>query len=717
MAMPQAENPRKRRKILLARGPFVLLLSLLFVLGALGGFFLALGLDPLSVRLKESPFGPDLVSRLPKGAPFDGLEALSALPEGDRGRYLELIRLYEAGDRAEAAAGAAVLAASHPGHPLVAGAAAFFHLRPGPLQPPEAARAATLLEPALSAHPAEPWLLYVKGLLHEASGRADSALSAYADAIRVSPQFAYAHAASGRIHLDRGVTGRAAASFRKAIALMSTFPGSYRGVSGAGNGATATALPAAESVPIDWLATLYMQAGSADSARMALEYGLENGWNTPRMALVQGWMWEASGFLQKADSTYRALLEADPDNPDYAQALATLGWKPIRPPGAGQPGGKASRKGEASAEPPPGDEEAQAAFAISVLDPLARQYPGNGPLWMALGQAYHRRGLFAPAADAFDTAFRADSTLPGLRDMRAAARLALMREDSWERLARERAGGTRKARSASRAAPIPEADRMSVIIPGTIALLGTYSVPWGSTQLDVRKAYPDKIFRNLPDGSLVDEFVHDGVRHEYLLGFKEGRLWGVRVFVTDSAGTGGDLFGRLIRVKTKISGEGKGTGEAACPGFLPFQGAIWENDDTFEFMAQFQGKDNQIRLARLDRGQLPYNRRLCDLVHFLKAETWEPGKAPPPPKPAAKARPKDAPEKASTPAPAAPRGDPLTMRRPAPIHPPPEPAADAGQPVAPAVPVAVPASPPGAAPSIIVPPGVDPYRNAPDVTE
>ena len=45
--------------------------------------------------------------------------------------------------------------------------------------------------------------------------------------------------------------------------------------------------------------------------------------------------------------------------------------------------------------------------------------------------------------------------------------------------------------------------RRSVVIPGTIALLGTYSVPWGGTPLDVRRAYPDKAFRNLPDGSLL----------------------------------------------------------------------------------------------------------------------------------------------------------------------------------------------------------------------
>jgi hypothetical protein len=222
-----------------------------------------------------------------------------------------------------------------------------------------------------------------------------------------------------------------------------------------------------------------------------------------------------------------------------------------------------------------------------------------------------------------------------------------------------------------------------VVLPGAIALLGTYSVPWGATPVEVRAAYPAKNFRNLKGGHLLDEFVHDGVHHQYLLAFKDGRLWGVRSFVTDSLGQAGDLFGRIIRTKTKISGEGKGTGEAACPGFLPFQGAIWETDDSFEFMAQFSSKENQIRLARMDRKSLPRNRRLCDLVVFLRAETWEgngPPKEPPPPPKAVRPPPRPVPKTVIAPMPTTPAPD-------------------------------------AAVPSIVVPPGVDPYESAPDVTE
>jgi hypothetical protein len=311
------------------------------------------------------------------------------------------------------------------------------------------------------------------------------------------------------------------------------------------------------------------------------------------MALVQGWLWEGRGFLAKADSLYRSLQAKDPGNPAYREALATLGWKPL---------GRGSPKSQ----------DAEAAFALSLLDPLARQHPQNAPLWMALGQAYFKRGLYGMATEAFDSSLKYDPVMPGLAEKRDAAYQALVRQ-----------APVQGRPPASRPAGLSPEEQVPVIIPGSIALLGNYSVSWGSTPTEVRQAYPKKEFRVLPNGNLLDVFVSDGVKHEYLLAFRGGKLWGVRAYVTDSAGVAGDLFGRIIRTKVKISGEGKGTGEAKCNGYHAFQGAIWENDDTFEFMAQFQGEENRVRLARMGRDYLPQNRRLCDLVVFLREDSWK----------------------------------------------------------------------------------------------
>ncbi len=448
------------------------------------------------------------------------------------------------------------------------------------------------LTAALEKDPDNPSLNYQAGIAFESARLLDSALHYYRKSIQVSPQFAYPYLHQGRIQMAKGEVGPARMSYATAISLMESSPKAYEL-------GRKDSLGSAEVPPYDYLATLFYQTGSEDSALMALEYSQEKGWKTDQMDLVQGWLWEAHGFLHKADSVYRRLVEKNPDNGDYSEALTTLGWKPK------------SRKG--SLRPT----DAEAIFAVSLLDPLARHYNKNAPLWMALGQAYFRRGMFGSATECFDSSLHLDSTLPGLNEKREAAFSALIREapqaltEAESRSRRQRAA----ASSGDEQAP--------VIIPGTNALLGTYSVSWGCSPNQVRQAYPKKTFVTLPGGNLLDTFVMDGIKHEYLLAFKDGKLWGIRADVTDSAESSGDVFGRMLRIKTKISGEGKGTGEAACPGYKSFQGIIWENDDTFEFMVQFVGKEHQIRLVRMGGDKLPQNRRLCDLAEYLKDSVWK----------------------------------------------------------------------------------------------
>jgi len=218
------------------------------------------------------------------------------------------------------------------------------------------------------------------------------------------------------------------------------------------------------------------------------------------------------------------------------------------------------------------------------------------------------------ATESFDSSLKYDANLPSLNEKRDAAYQALIRETS-------KSGATAEDVKPKKPSPSSE-EQTPVIIPGTIALLGTYSVPWGSSQTQVREAYPKKQFTTMPGGNLKDTFVMDGLVHVYLLAFKNGKLWGVRVVVTDSTKNNGDVFGRVIRTKVKISGEGKGTGEASCTGFKSFQGVIWENDDTFEFMAQFLGRENEVRLVRIGHDYLPVNKRLCDLVTYLDDKQW-----------------------------------------------------------------------------------------------
>jgi tetratricopeptide (TPR) repeat protein len=564
------------------------------LVGTTAGIFLANAFLSRHTDSHESPFEWAGAAQITKGQEFDGISDLGHLSEADREQYRNYEKKRQAGDYRTALKGFETLMASQKTFPLAYGQAALIHIRFMDSSEADSAMGGRVMSQAMAQFPTHAWLHYVYGCFWEKAGLPDSAKEHYRQAVSLSPQFAYPYIRMGRMQLDQGEIASAARNFKTAISLMEAAPATY-------HPGENTAIPATESAPFDYLATLYFQSGADDSARMVLEYGQDRGWQTDQLALVQGWLWESRGFLQRADSLYRRLLAKHPGHPEYALALRTLGWKPGRQ--------------EAGARP---DGTSDAAFAISLLDPLVRKHPGNAPLWTALGQAYYHRGLFGLATESLDSSLKYDSAAAGVRQMRDLAFQAWIGESNRKKIRPVEVEAPVKK---SREAPYSP-DEAPVVIPGSNALLGTYSVPWGSSAAEVRRAYPKKSFSILPNGNMVDAFVQDGAAHEYLLSFKDGKLWGIRVFVTDSAGTGGDLFGRLIRVKTKISGEGKGTGEATCPGYLPFQGAIWENDDTFEFMAQFIGKENQVRLTRMGREYLPQNRRLCDLVAFLKTDAY-----------------------------------------------------------------------------------------------
>ncbi len=561
------------------------------VLGIVLGFLLSKTFEVGTVKVKESPFGLEAGTRISKGRDFGGISEIKSLSNEDREKFRMASALAVSSNPKSALDIFEELKKKYPNFFLGEGARAFVYVACMDTSTADGALADASIHAALSKDPDHPWLHYVAGLYFDRMHRPDSSMAHYRSAVKSAPHFAYAHLRLGRVQMEMGEIGPARTSFHNALGLMESNPELY-------TPGPKFVLPVSEVPPYDFLATLFFQNGSEDSALMALEVSQEKGLKSDQMDLVQAWLWEGHGFLRKADSVYHRLVEKNPRDPNFAEALATLGWKP------------ASRKGTTR----PSD--AEAIFAVSLLDPLARQHTHNAPLWMALGQAYFRRGMFGLATESFDSSLKYEPTLPALNEKRDAAYNALIRENDRPLTAEE----AKKQRPRFHG-PSME-DQTPVVIPGSIALLGTYSVAWGSSQTQVRQTYPKKEFVNLPGGNLLDTFVQDGLKHSYFLAFRDGKLWGIRVLVSDSARNTGDVFGRTIRTKVKISGEGKGTGEASCPGSTSFQGVIWENDDTFEFMAQFKGKENQVHLVRIGHDYLPSNRRLCDMAKYLSDAVW-----------------------------------------------------------------------------------------------
>ena len=455
------------------------------------------------------------------------------------------------------------------------------------------------LESDLAKNPKDPLLLYLRGRLLETLGRGAEAESSFQKSVQRSPQFAFPHIRLGRLHAHAGFWPQAERDYRMAFSLLASDPVAYKQMQ--------SELPALEMPPHAELGALYLARGHIDSLALLLEAAASGSIRDPNLEFLRARLWEEQGRLAQADSVYRLLAESHPDRAEFADARITLGLKSPR--GPLMPAARAS-----------------AVFALSLLEPLTKRFPRNAPLWMALGQAYLHRGLNTAAASALDSAIRLDPGLSEARSLRDAAYHAWKGEE----LAAAETSGVRPMDMAAAIAndskrPIPDSTggAVQVIIPGKTGLLGAYTVPWGATVLEVRKSYPTKRFETLPGGNLRESLFYNGLRYNQILAFKSGELWGVFVVVDDSTKVSGDVLGDVLRLKSGISGEGRGTGMTACPGWRKFQGVIWENEDTFEFLAHFEDKINQVRLARVRIESLPAERRVCDLARYLDPKVWK----------------------------------------------------------------------------------------------
>ncbi|MFC1584931.1 tetratricopeptide repeat protein [Fibrobacterota bacterium] len=428
-----------------------------------------------------------------------------------------------------------------------------------------------LYRKALEIDPGHPLLRYKLGAFFWKTGELDRAAQEYEMASEASPAFALPHIGLGECLLKKEKYTQAAQEFKTAVSLMGGAP----------------------EAPYDLLAFTYYKLGQDDSAALVVEHAKHIGLNNSQVRFTEALLWEASGRLDAARKTYEKLMKQD-GNEMYRWALATLGKKPSR------------AKLVEAVEIEERDWE-EATSAIEILDPLVKLYHENAPLWFALGKAYLQRELFAHAVECFDSAMKYDPDIPLAMEQRKLALKGIELQGYYKQ---------------PKEAKIPEGtirplDKKDKIV------LGHYYLHWGASKEEVFEAYPDIEFQELENGNLREVSFRDNQRNETLLGFKKGKLWGIRVFIIDTTRGPEDLFGELIGLNSQISGKGKATGSASCAGFKPFQGIVWENEDTVEIMAQFKGKEWQIRLARTGRESLTTGYKLCDMLALLDTDTWK----------------------------------------------------------------------------------------------
>ena len=348
------------------------------------------------------------------------------------------------------------------------------------------------------------------------------------------------------------------------------------------------------------MAKLYHDQGLLDSCSAVVEYALTQFPVNMELHLLQGYLAEYRGHFDAADKIYQRILALDPNFRKAKEAEATLGEK--SPPGTGTAVNLTPRD--------------RAQMAVDILAPLVERYPENLPLREALGLSYLKGREFDRARAQFQEILNRDPDYPDIR------------------LRLQEANVTKPAPVSAADGLAANLNRALDSIKGTMAptkehdfttMLGHYLVRYGATPGEFFKKYAIGNFRPIRTNVWQETFYEGSYKHTYTVVFDSlNHFREVHVVVSDSSaksnhmGMAPEIYTRLLKQNSRISGIGSSTGETDCGDSTVLDASVWETQDNFEILARVVGKPAEVRMVRFDKSALPPGLKLCDYIPYLK---------------------------------------------------------------------------------------------------
>lgn len=347
------------------------------------------------------------------------------------------------------------------------------------------------------------------------------------------------------------------------------------------------------------LAELYHQSGQLDSCSAVVEYALSQYPVDAHLLLLQGYMNEYRGHFDAAEKIYQRILAFRPEFVAAREAESTLGEK--SPPGTGS---------GISLSP-----QDRAQVACDILEPLVERYPDNLPLREALGRAFLKGRQFDRARLQFQEIQKANPEYPDIAQRIQEASVTrpapLSKNDGL-------AANLNRAVDSLRESSKPSSSH------DFSTMLGHYLVRYGATPREFFKKYSISNFKPVKNNVWQESFYKAPYMHTYTVVFDSlNHFRQVHVVVYDSSsnsnhmGMAPEVFNRLLKQNSRISGIGNSTGETDCGDGLVLDAAVWETQDNFEMIARVVGKPAEVRMIRFDKTVLPPGLRLCDYVTYL----------------------------------------------------------------------------------------------------
>lgn len=344
------------------------------------------------------------------------------------------------------------------------------------------------------------------------------------------------------------------------------------------------------------LALLYHEQGNLDSCTSVIEYALTKYPADTQLLLLQGFLSEYNGSFDLAEKNYQRILALRPNFKEAQKALNTLGEK--SPP-----------TNTSSARITPRD---KAQLACDILEPLVATYPENLPLREALGLAYLKGRSFDKAKQQFQEIQTKDPEYPEIQLRLQEASVTSLREENDGAL----------TESLNRVM-----DSIRTTMPSSkhdfSTMLGHYLVRYGASPEEFFTQYAVTNFKEIEKNTWQESFFESPYLHQYTVLFdKKNQFYGVHVLVVDSSGNSNhlgsapDIYNRLLKQNSRISGVGIGTGETDCNGTV-IDAAVWETLDNFEILARIVSKPSEVRMMRLEKKQISEKMKLCDYLSYL----------------------------------------------------------------------------------------------------
>ena len=349
------------------------------------------------------------------------------------------------------------------------------------------------------------------------------------------------------------------------------------------------------------LAKVYHDDGILDSAALVVDYALTQFPLSSELMLLRGYLAEYNGKFDVAEKTYQRILAFRPDFEKARRAMATIGEKTA-------PG----KNGHYA-----GSSRDRAQVACDILAPLVERYPENLPLREAMGTAYMKAHMFDMARREFNYILKNDPDYPDIKSR--LNELEQVRKAAIEEYNNGLTANLNRAVDSLRESMMPERKH------DFSTKLGHYLVRYGASSQEFFKKYSASNFKQVKRFVWQETFYENPYHHTYTVVFDSlNRFKEVHVVVFDSAsnsnhlGVAPEIFTRLLKQNSRISGISNNTGETDCGDGVVIDAAVWETRDNFEILARIVGKPAEVRMVRLDRNTLPPSgMKLCDYLPLL----------------------------------------------------------------------------------------------------